>query len=283
MSNTPIAQIAVSTIKGTEKQNIYPKTIDRAVLTTDKEGNEDTLDNVLIKGIDINGETVTPDENGVVSVPIATDSQSGIMTAEQVKYIDDLREYTDGLREDIDDLRMEDIPNLQNKLDAAHGEVMFADLDKLCTADDMLQGKPACYTVLYTLTTSNGTVTVKVGVLWVYSDNLRHVVMQVLNTNFVLDDDGTFTGKVHNHDVHEYSRTYAYSTAAGTLHTWSKWQEVGGKGIVDRITNVALAKQDKLVSGTNIKTINGQSLLGMGDVSIPSGGGGGNGCGGIRQ
>lgn len=49
MSNTPIAQIAVSTIKGIEKQNIYPKTIDRAVLTTDKEGNEDTLDNVLIK------------------------------------------------------------------------------------------------------------------------------------------------------------------------------------------------------------------------------------------
>jgi hypothetical protein len=113
----------------------------------------------------------------------------------------------------------------------------------------MLQGKPACYTVLDTLTTTKGTVTVKVGVLWVYSDNMRHVVMQVLNTNFVLDDDGTFTGKVHNHDVHEYSRTYAYSTAAGTLHTWSKWQEVGGKGIVDRITNVALAKQNKLTAG----------------------------------
>lgn len=169
-----------------------------------------------------------------VNVPIATDSQSGFMTAEQVKYIDDLRE---------------DIPNLHKKLDAAHGEVMFADLDKLCTAHDMLQGKPACYTVLDTLVTTKGTVTLKVGVLWVYSDNLRHVVMQVLNTNFVLDDDGTFTGKVHNHDVHEYSRTYAYSTAAGTLHTWSKWQEVGGKGIVDRITNVALAKQNKLTAG----------------------------------
>lgn len=134
-------------------------------------------------------------------------------------------------------------------LASAHGEVMFADLDKLCTADDMLQGKPACYTVLDTLVTTKGTVTLKVGVLWVYSDNLRHVVMQVLNTNFVLDDDGTFSGHVHNHDVHEYSRTYAYSTAAGTLHTWSKWQEVGGKGIVDRITNVALAKQNKLTAG----------------------------------
>lgn len=77
MSNTPIAQIAVSTIKGTEKQNIYPKTIDRAVLTTDKEGNEDTLDNVLIKGIDINGETVTPNENGVVSVSIPSGGGGG--------------------------------------------------------------------------------------------------------------------------------------------------------------------------------------------------------------
>lgn len=180
-----------------------------------------------------------------VSVPIATDSQSGFMTAEQVKHISELYKALSSVE---DDLR-EDITNLHNELDAAHGEVMFADLDKLCTADDMLQGKPACYTVLDTLTTSKGTVTVKVGVLWVYSDNLRHVVMQVLNTNFVLDDDGTFTGKVHNHDVHEYSRTYAYSTAAGTLHTWSKWQEVGGKGIVDRITNVALAKQNKLTAG----------------------------------
>lgn len=34
-------------------------------------------------------------------------------------------------------------------------------------------------------------------------------------------------------------------------------------------------KQDKLVSGTNIKTVNGQSLLGKGDVAITSGGSGG--------
>jgi hypothetical protein len=32
-------------------------------------------------------------------------------------------------------------------------------------------------------------------------------------------------------------------------------------------------KQDKLVSGTNIKTINGQSILGEGDLSLESGGG----------
>lgn len=145
-------------------------------------------------------------------------------------------------------------------LDAAYGEINIDNIDSLCTADDMLQGKPACYTVLDTLTTSNGTVTVKVGVLWVYSDNLRHVVMQVLNTNFVLDDDGTISGNMHNHDMHEYSRIYCYDSNAAShagvaVKTWTQWQEVGGKGIVDLITNVALAKQNKLTAGQGIKIV----------------------------
>ncbi|MSS16185.1 hypothetical protein [Sodaliphilus pleomorphus] len=50
-------------------------------------------------------------------------------------------------------------------------------------------------------------------------------------------------------------------------------------GVITRINNLATVvndKQDKLVSGYNIKTVNGQSLLGQGDVSITSGGGGAN-------
>lgn len=49
-------------------------------------------------------------------------------------------------------------------------------------------------------------------------------------------------------------------------------------GVMTRIINLATVvndKQDKLVSGYNIKTVNGQSLLGIGDVAITSGGGGG--------
>ncbi|MFX4057935.1 MAG: hypothetical protein EHV01_006485, partial [Spiroplasma sp. hy2] len=37
------------------------------------------------------------------------------------------------------------------------------------------------------------------------------------------------------------------------------------------IDNILLDKQDKLISGTNIKTINGNSLLGSGDISISGG------------
>lgn len=40
-------------------------------------------------------------------------------------------------------------------------------------------------------------------------------------------------------------------------------------------TNLIEAKQDKLISGTNIKTINNTSLLGSGNITIEGGGGGG--------
>ena len=43
----------------------------------------------------------------------------------------------------------------------------------------------------------------------------------------------------------------------------------------NKITGLTSTKQDKLVSGTNIKTINGQSLLGAGNITIEGGGGGG--------
>ena len=42
--------------------------------------------------------------------------------------------------------------------------------------------------------------------------------------------------------------------------------------LTPRVTNLETGKQDELVSGTNIKTINGQSVLGSGNILIESGG-----------
>lgn len=53
-------------------------------------------------------------------------------------------------------------------------------------------------------------------------------------------------------------------------------RESGVKWLWERIKTLLSAKQDKLVSGTNIKTINGESILGSGDVSISGGSGGGD-------
>lgn len=54
------------------------------------------------------------------------------------------------------------------------------------------------------------------------------------------------------------------------------FRESGVKWLWEKIKTLLSAKQDKLVSGTNIKTINGTSLLGEGDVSIGGGSGGGD-------
>lgn len=45
-----------------------------------------------------------------------------------------------------------------------------------------------------------------------------------------------------------------------------------GIGDVTGLTAALAAKQDALVSGTNIKTVNSTSLLGSGDVPVASGG-----------
>lgn len=45
-------------------------------------------------------------------------------------------------------------------------------------------------------------------------------------------------------------------------------------GAINEVNTLIKGKQDKLTSGTNIKTVNGQSLLGSGDVTISGGGSG---------
>lgn len=43
--------------------------------------------------------------------------------------------------------------------------------------------------------------------------------------------------------------------------------------VLNEIVDFAEGKQDALVSGTNIKTINGESILGSGDIEVQGGGG----------
>ena len=68
-----IIQLAKDTLKGGTKTSVYPETIDSAVKTTDVNGVETTLDNILIKGIKI-GDTTYTSENGKITLP---ESESG--------------------------------------------------------------------------------------------------------------------------------------------------------------------------------------------------------------
>ena len=62
-------------------------------------------------------------------------------------------------------------------------------------------------------------------------------------------------------------------TSTGTTATTHALSAYQGKVLNDKITGLTESKQDKLVSGTNIKTINNQSILGSGNITIEGGAG----------
>ena len=63
--------------------------------------------------------------------------------------------------------------------------------------------------------------------------------------------------------------------APGTLDTLKELADAvnSNKSLVDALNEAITNKQDTLVSGTNIKTINGESILGTGDITISGGSG----------
>ena len=62
-------------------------------------------------------------------------------------------------------------------------------------------------------------------------------------------------------------------TSTGATATTNALSAYQGKVLNDKITGLTASKQDTLISGTNIKTINNQSILGSGNITIEGGGG----------
>lgn len=106
----------------------------------------------------------------------------------------------------------------------------------------------------------------------------------------------TFPPSAHNHDERYYTETeidsmlggkqdkitssnkLAYSLISGTPTIPTTTSELtNNSGFINqRELDIALdSKQDTLVSGVDIKTINGESVLGSGDIEIQGGGGSG--------
>lgn len=68
--------------------------------------------------------------------------------------------------------------------------------------------------------------------------------------------------------------TSALSRKADNIHSHSTSDITGLDATLSNLTTDLSDKQEILVSGTNIKTINGQSVLGSGDITIEAGGSG---------
>lgn len=105
-------------------------------------------------------------------------------------------------------------------------EVAYEDIDNLATFDEAFAGSesgtPAYYTV-YIMVNSHK---VKVGTMEIVSDNMAHVVTQVMVTHYVLDENGAITGAHSDGDLFRIFRSKKIH--GGTLPTddWTPWAYV---------------------------------------------------------
>lgn len=83
---------------------------------------------------------------------------------------------------------------------------------------------------------------------------------------------GVVAFKVDN-DLIRYNPSPAYfNTWAGSLKENAENSSAPTPSELEQLESIITNKQDKLVSGTNIKTINNQSILGEGNINIEGGG-----------
>lgn len=87
-------------------------------------------------------------------------------------------------------------------------------------------------------------------------------------------DDNKQTKLVSGVNIKTVNNTDILGSGNIPISTVGTWGNIGGQ-IVDQndLQEQFATKQDNLVSGTNIKTVGGQSLMGSGNIPIPMGGG----------
>ena len=87
---------------------------------------------------------------------------------------------------------------------------------------------------------------------------------------------GVVAFKVDN-DLIRYNPSPAYfNTWAGSLKENAENSSTPTPSELEQLESILTNKQDRLVNGVSIKTINGQSILGEGNINIEGGSGGGS-------
>ena len=94
------------------------------------------------------------------------------------------------------------------------------------------------------------------------------------NTSDISTLKATVSTKAEQSDLDTTNKNVAINTSAIATETTARENaDTTLQANIDTLSSKVDTKQDKLVSGTNIKTINNQSLLGSGNITIESGSG----------
>ena len=133
--------------------------------------------------------------------------------------------------------------------------ISFDNIDNIKNLEDAYEGKPLIYAVTKPKNTTNGKVNVFIGVLEILSDDMSHLVTQVLKTHCLYDTDT----KQFNFDSHTDDRIYqcyrSYNINAPLLTnakgTWTDWNP-----FVDATIQTVIGALSKKVNELETKITN---------------------------
>lgn len=136
-------------------------------------------------------------------------------------------------------------PLIVGKIDVSELDWVISDIVSICRAE-----KPLRYIVL-----SSSYV---VGVLDVFSDNMGHVLTQIISTHYTLNSDGTLNIGAHRDDtIYTYKRSFNLSAPSLDIPqgTWGKWQEAHGYE-VQAINTIGLMTVSEINLSNNVGNVN---------------------------
>lgn len=112
--------------------------------------------------------------------------------------------------------------------DAIFNEIDISSIDSLKTLNDALAPSSSLKPTYYTVTATLSNVKLKVGSMAVISDNMRHVVTEIMATHYTLDDTGTLTNEHSDAEIFFIYRSVKLSggTLPDAAGVWTKWRYV---------------------------------------------------------
>lgn len=125
----------------------------------------------------------------------------------------------DEVKQIVDETETQDVENykLINSID-------FSELDSLGNTYQVQVDRPKYYVV--TTNTSHGTVVI--GTLKMFSDDSLHVLVQILDTQYIVGADGNLTlGSHRDNEVYTYIRMFNFNApglSGQDPFTWTKWR-----------------------------------------------------------
>lgn len=142
---------------------------------------------------------------------------------------------------------------------ASTRKVNVSDIDNIGNYTDMLADAPSFYTVV--ATSSNNTF--RTGTLMVFTNTNKYVLLQVLVSGYILNNDGTLDtgGSDFAAKILWRGKWFNGTPPAGTnIGEWSPWSSLGGGGGVDAYTknetDALLARKQNVLTFDNTPTPN---------------------------